>query len=390
MRVCSGFACDRFGPRKTYIAIMLAGSIPTALAGTVQNATGMIILRCFTGILGATFVPCEVWATAFYDKKIVGATNAFAAGWGNAGGGITYFVMPAIFDSLVENHGLRATVAWRVTFIVPFVLIIVTTILMIVFCPDTPMGSWSARHRAVNRQLATRDMFVSTARPNKIRESRAESDDKIELSSGAHTAVEPVSAGSVNEAEVDSDDPIVAERDLMAAVSWELVQKPTVAQTMRAILSPHTFTLLATYFCSFGTELAVISFLGAYYFRQFPDLEQTGAGNWAAMFGLLNFVNRPIGGLVSDAIYRPQASLWGRKAWLHSLGLVTGVFFCIIGALNPGDRTTLFGLMAGLAFFMEAGNGANFSLVPHVHPSSNGEFLSGGVTLAVELVRPIC
>ena len=371
VRVAAGFACDKFGPRKTYITIMLAGSLPTALAGTVTNAAGLIVLRCFTGILGATFVPCEVWSTAFFDKSIVGTSNAFAAGWGNAGGGITYFVMPAIFDSLVENQGLDKDVAWRVTFIVPFILIIATTIMMIIFCPDTPLGSWSERHRAINRQLAARDMFVSTARPNKIRESRAESEDKIELSQNAQIGAKPISVGSESE-DVEADDPVIAERDLMAAASWELVQRPTMAQSLRAVLSLHTFTVLATYFCSFGTELTLISFLGAYYYQHF-DLTQTSAGNWAAMFGLLNFVNRPIGGLISDAIYRPRASLWGRKAWLIFLGLFTGVFFCIIGALNPESKATLFGLMVGLAFFMEAANGANFALVPHVHPSSNGK-----------------
>ena len=353
---------------------MLAGSIPTALAGTVQNAGGLIILRCFTGILGATFVPCEVWSTAFFDKSIVGASNAFAAGWGNAGGGITYFVMPAIFDSLRDNHGLDESTAWRVTFIVPFILIIATTIMMIIFCPDTPFGSWSERHRAINRQLATRDMFVSTARPNKARESHAGSDDKIVLSQNAHLGTKPVSVGGESD-DVEHDDPVGVERDLMAAASWELVKKPTISQTFQAILSLHTLTVVATYFCSFGTELALISFLGAFYHNKF-DLSQTSAGNWAAMFGLLNFINRPIGGLVSDAVYRPRASLWSRKAWLIFLNLIAGMFFIIIGAVDPDSKATLFGLMVGLAFFMEAANGANFALVPHVHPSSNGKFHS--------------
>lgn len=38
----------------------------------------------------------------------------------------------------------------------------------------------------------------------------------------------------------------------------------------------------------------------------------------------------------------------------------------------------MFGLIAGMAFFLEAGNGANFALVPHVHPHANG-VLSGTV-----------
>jgi len=95
VRFVAGPLCDYFGPRKVFAGILFAGAIPTALAGTVSNATGLIIIRFFVGVLGATFVPCQVWCTGFYDKNCVGRANALAAGWGNAGGGITYFVMPA-------------------------------------------------------------------------------------------------------------------------------------------------------------------------------------------------------------------------------------------------------------------------------------------------------
>jgi NNP family nitrate/nitrite transporter-like MFS transporter len=368
VRVTAGFACDRFGPRKTYIAILLAGAIPTALAGTATNATGLIILRCFTGVLGGSFVPCEVWATAFFDKNIVGAANAMAAGWGNAGGGITYFAMPAIFDSLVARQGLSPHTAWRVTFLIPFVLILATAVAMIFFCPDTPTGSWTARHRALNQQLSRRDMFVSTAK-HKVKDNRigSGSDDKIELKTS-------------NSSSEDVEDPVLAEQDLLAAASWELVQNPTIAQTAKSVLSLHTFALITPYFCSFGTELALIAFLGMYYFHMFPELGQTGSGNWASMYGLLNFVFRPIGGFISDAIYRPSGSLWGRKIWMHSLGFLTGIFLCVIGFVNPQEKATLFGLVVALAFTSEAGNGAGFALVPHVHPASNGVIsgLTGG------------
>lgn len=59
------------------------------MAGLVTNATGLIVLRFFIGILGASFVPCQVWSTGFFDKNIVGTANALTAGIGNGGGGIT-------------------------------------------------------------------------------------------------------------------------------------------------------------------------------------------------------------------------------------------------------------------------------------------------------------
>lgn len=99
VRFVAGPLCDRFGPRWTYIIILLSGSIPTAMAGLVTNASGLIALRFFVGILGGTFVPCQVWSTGFFDKNVVGSSNALIGGWGNAGGGITYFLMPLIYDS---------------------------------------------------------------------------------------------------------------------------------------------------------------------------------------------------------------------------------------------------------------------------------------------------
>jgi MFS transporter, NNP family, nitrate/nitrite transporter len=82
VRAVSGPLCDRFGPRKVFAGCLLAGAIPTAMAGLVTNATGLIVLRFFIGILGASFVPCQVWSTGFFDKNIVGTANALTGGLG--------------------------------------------------------------------------------------------------------------------------------------------------------------------------------------------------------------------------------------------------------------------------------------------------------------------
>ena len=89
VRVIAGPACDRFGPRYTFAGCLLLGAIPTALAGTIHSATGLYVIRFFIGILGGSFVPCQVWSTGFFDKNVVGTSNALTAGFGNAGGGIT-------------------------------------------------------------------------------------------------------------------------------------------------------------------------------------------------------------------------------------------------------------------------------------------------------------
>ena len=100
------------------------------------------------------------------------------------------------------------------------------------------------------------------------------------------------------------------------------------------------------------------------------------------MFGLLNVLFRPAGGMISDLIYRHTSSVWAKKLWITFLGLVMGAFELAIGLADPKSMATMFGLVAGLAFFMDASNGANFAVVPHVFPHANGMIWSDQLLVA--------
>ena len=159
----------------------------------------------------------------------------------------------------------------------------------------------------------------------------------------------------------------------MDIIKQEAIVAPTRKEALRVAFSLSTMAVAIPYACSFGSELAINSILGTYYAKNFPSMGQTRSGQWAAMFGLLNVVCRPAGGLLSDALYRLTGTVWSKKILLSSLGIIMGAFQLAIGLTNPTTEATMFGLVAGLAFFLESCNGANFSLVPHVHPYANGE-----------------
>jgi len=391
VRLVSGTLCDKFGPRYVFAGCLLAGAIPTALAGTVSSAAGLITLRFFVGILGASFVPCQVWSTGFFDKvcgpdwgqwlllltsaqNVVGTANALTGGFGNAGGGITYFVMPAIFDSLVRDRGLTPRVAWRVSFIVPFILITSTAIAMLLLCPDTPTGKWSERLLHVQQRIdaehqaghkVTRNGSISaTPAAHSTHATDSKTDDFKSKELSGHTS-------SNDELETQVGDTQVVDQ-----YTHETIRAPTFKDTLKIFASPQSIALAACYFCSFGSELAINSILGSYYAVNFPSLGQTRSGQWAAMFGLLNVIFRPLGGVVGDLVYKyTNGSLWAKKIWIHFLAISCGVFLIAIGATNPHHLPTMIGLVAGAALFMDAGNGANFALVPHVHPHANGKFI---------------
>lgn len=367
----AGPACDRFGPRYTFAACLLIGSIPTALAGAVTSAKGLLALRFFVGILGGSFVPCQVWSTGFFDKNVVGTANSLTAGFGNAGGGITYFLMPAIFDSLVSKQHLTPHVAWRVTFIVPFIIITATSVAMLLTCPDTPTGKWSERHLHAQQNLASHGITGTVVNvPGSITDARTASSGSGSPGRTASTEKLDFEATGKDTSSHDHEAQF-GEQQMLDTARGEVVVKPSFKEAMAVVFSLQTLVTCGAYFCSFGTELAVNSILGAYYLKNFPSLKQTGTGQWAAMFGLLNVVCRPAGGILSDLIYR-RSNVWGKKYLIHVFAIITGAFLIAIGTTDPKSHASMFGLIAAMAFFLEAGNGAIFGLVPHVHPHANG------------------
>lgn len=272
VRLIAGPMCDKVGPRYTFAALLLAGAIPTFLAGTVKSASGLMALRFFIGILGGSFVPCQVWSTGFFDKNIVGTANAITGGFGNSGGGITYFAMPAIFHSLV-NRGLTPHVAWRVTFVVPGILIVATAVFMLLLTDDCPTGKWSERQAAAQENL--RAHSVSEGAVVNV-PSGAHSDSNTEVGSNKDLKI-----GAQEEKYGDREAHIGAEQ-MMEAAQGEVIQKPTLREILKVCFSLQVLMCGACYFCSFGGELAINSILGSYYTKNFPALSQQENSNWAA------------------------------------------------------------------------------------------------------------
>lgn len=374
VRLISGPCCDRFGPRYTFIGLLLVGAIPTFLSGTAYNVGELYALRFFIGILGGTFVPCQVWTTGFFDKNIVGTANSLTAGLGNAGGGVTYFVMPNVYKALVGD-GLSSHTAWRVAFVVPGILIVTVAIGLLFLCPDTPSGKWSDRLQSAENNLRKHGVSGNIVDvPGQIteenKETPSESNNSEQNNSGI---VEDEKKLDNSRGTFEDNEMQVSEGTMLEIAQGEVIRKPSFKEIVSVIFSPQTFVTGACYFCTFGAELSINSILGTYFGTNFPNLSLSGSGSWAAMFGLMNIICRPLGGFVSDLAYRNLKTLWAKKLLLHAYSIITGAFLIAMGATNPTNLGTFVGLLnVGAAFFLEGANGMNYSLVPHVHPYANG------------------
>lgn len=141
VRLIIGPMCDRFGPRKAYTGLLLAGAIPVIGVAFSQSYESFLFFRLLIGAVGASFVITQYHTSVMFAPNVVGTANAATAGWGNAGGGVAQGLMPLIMAALLMlgvNHGF----GWRVALVVPGVLMLVMAAVYWRFTQDCPEGNF--------------------------------------------------------------------------------------------------------------------------------------------------------------------------------------------------------------------------------------------------------
>lgn len=150
-RLIIGRLCDTWGPRKTYTALLVVGSLPVMLVGLAQSYTTFLLFRLAIGIIGASFVITQFHTSAMFAPNIKGTANAVAGGWGNLGGGVTQLVMPLIMMTIVGFGYVKAD-AWRLAMIVPGVLMLIMAYVYFQYTKDTPAGNVDEIERNTEKQ----------------------------------------------------------------------------------------------------------------------------------------------------------------------------------------------------------------------------------------------
>lgn len=139
-RLLIGWACDRFGPRRSYAALLIAGAIPVMTIGLANSYESFLLFRLAIGVIGASFVITQYHTSVMFEKNIVGTANATAAGWGNLGGGVTQMVMPLILTAFL-GMGVGNYWGWRLAMVIPGVAMLIIGVLYLRFTEDTPSGN---------------------------------------------------------------------------------------------------------------------------------------------------------------------------------------------------------------------------------------------------------
>ncbi|KAI8577555.1 hypothetical protein K450DRAFT_251407 [Umbelopsis ramanniana AG] len=319
-RLFVGPLCERFGPRKVMAGLLLVGAIPTAMVGLVKTAGGLIALRFFIGILGATFVPCQFWATQMFSSNVVGTANALAGGWGN-------------------SHIPNST-AWKAVYIIPAGMCILVSLVDIFFSDDCPEGKWHSVRQVPNDQVPP---------PVDVKNEDMEKMPQV----------------AVYEDVDNTDDDTIS----LSSVNSHKTFATSVAVFFKTLIRPPVLILLIQYACSFGLELSVDNIIAALFHNRF-QLSLTSSSYVGSVFGLMNLFSRLSGGLFADYLFR-KWKLPGRI--LAQIILLTCEGCFLIGfSYSLGRLDSSIGMMVLFSFFVQASCGSTFALAPYVDPENSG------------------
>jgi MFS transporter, NNP family, nitrate/nitrite transporter len=145
-RLIIGWLCDQLGPRLTYSALLVLGSVPVMCIGLSRSYESFLVFRLAIGAIGAGFVITQYHTSVMFAPNVVGTANATTAGWGNLGGGVTQMLMPLLFASLI-GLGFTPFWSWRLCMVAAGALCMLAGIAYYLLTQDAPEGNFSRLRR---------------------------------------------------------------------------------------------------------------------------------------------------------------------------------------------------------------------------------------------------
>ena len=142
VRLLIGPLCDRYGPRRIYCGLMLAGVFPVLGAALSTSYESFLLCRLCIGAVGACFVISQYHTSMMFAPNVVGTANAATAGWGNTGAGAAQALVPLLLAAVMALGAAQSS-AWRLALMVPGLAMPVMAIFYWRFTQDCPQGNFA-------------------------------------------------------------------------------------------------------------------------------------------------------------------------------------------------------------------------------------------------------
>jgi len=353
-RIVVGMLVDKLGPRIMYSALLAISGVLCFAYAMADSFEAMAITRFLLGFVGAGFVIGIRMVGEWFPARQVGVAEGIYGGWGNFGSAAAAMTLPSIALLFGGED------AWRWAIALTGVIAIVYAGVYYRLARNTPKGSTYFKPKKSGAMEVTSKsdffLYIIMLAP-------------LMLALG-------VLAWKLGPANLKILSPLATNAIylvLVALYSYQVFHAWRINRDVfsKPVADIHKYdfkqvaVLDLAYLVTFGSELAVVSMLPLFFNDTF-GLSPVMAGLLASGYAFMNLIARPGGGLISDR--------FGRK---RTLLLLLAGLACGYLAMSQITSATWLPLAVFItmacSFFVQAGEGAVFAMVPIVKRRMTGQ-----------------
>lgn len=375
-RIVIGILVDKFGPRIVYSGLLLGSGALCIAFACAQTFEQLALFRFLLGFVGAGFVIGIRLVGEWFPARQVGLAEGIYGGWGNFGSAAAAFLLPSlalvIFGSQLEN----SADGWRYAIASAGVLAMIYGVFFYWRARNTPKGStYFKPKKSGGLEVSSKKDFwfyVVMNVPMYI------------ILAVLAWKLSPADIGLLSQ-----NTTYMLYGVLLSLFAFQFSQIYRVNKDMLNNGVPehdkYEFKQVAilnwAYFVTFGSELAVVSVLPAFFLETFTDLTLVHASILGGAFGFMAFMARPGGGWVSDK--------YGRRKTMSVFLIGQAIGYLLLSQVADSWMIGMAAvLVMGCAFFVHGGAGAVFAIVPLIKRRMTGQIAGmtgaygnvGGVT----------
>ncbi|MBC8327109.1 MAG: NarK family nitrate/nitrite MFS transporter [Verrucomicrobia subdivision 3 bacterium] len=370
-RVIIGMLVDKFGPRTVFSILLMVAGVLCSFFALAQTYEQLALARFMMGFVGAGFVIGIRLVGEWFPAKEVGLAEGIYGGWGNFGSAAAALTLPTIVSSFYSGAD-----AWRYGVLTTGAVAFVYGIIFYIAVRNTPKGStYFKPKKAGGLEVTSRKDFYFLLAMNLPM--------VLALGVLAWRLTPEFGVGLISRSTM-----YIIWATLAALYAWQAYKIYDVNKEMLETgveeAQQYEFKQVAilnlNYAVTFGSELAVVSMLPAFFAFTF-DLDPVKAGMFGACFAVMCLVARPLGGWLSDKIGR-------RKTMMVALGGQVFGYFAMSQINDGWPVIAAVVVTSTCAFFALAGTGAVFAMVPLIKRRLTGQI--AGMTGAYGNVGGAC
>ncbi|MDP4528427.1 NarK family nitrate/nitrite MFS transporter [Alkalimonas delamerensis] len=354
-RIVVGMLVDKYGPRIIYSGLLIISAFLCIGFAFANSYTSLAIFRFLLGFVGAGFVIGIRLVSEWFPAHQVGTAEGIYGGWGNFGSAAAAMLLPTIALMYGGDDG------WRYAIASVGVVCGLYGLVFYKYARNTPKGSIYFKPKKTGAMEVTSwgDLWLLIAM-------------NIPMYLALGILAWRLSPAGVNLFDESWMYIFLGILVLLFIFQTQQTWRINADHLREGVpeMQKYSFKqvgiLNVAYFATFGSELAVVSMLPLFFLQTFEGLTPVTAGLLASGFAFMNLVSRPMGGWFSDKFGRRRSML------VLIAGLAVGYF--LMGLIDSYWWIPLAVLVTmACSFFVQAGEGAVFSMIPLIKRSMTGQ-----------------